>query len=105
VAPVNNLPHYCFHCNPAGVRLELRNGADPNWADECGVTPLMRVAEMYDAEHYRERKRMFRYLITAGADITAKDSAGRTVWDYARTCSARRFRAFVQMEFRRLTKA
>lgn len=86
------------------MRLELRNGADPNGADECGVTPLMRIAEMYDAKHYRERKRMFRYLIAAGANIKAQDTAGRTVLDYARSCSARRFRAFVQREYRRLTK-
>ena len=86
------------------MRLELRNGADPNWADESGVTALMRIAEMYDAKHYRERKRMFRYLIAAGANIKAKDNAGRNVVDYARSGSARRFRAFVQKEFRRLTK-
>jgi hypothetical protein len=66
---------------------------------------MMRLAEMYDPKHFRERKRIFWYLIKAGANMAAKDKAGATVLDYSRTGSARSFRAFIRREYRRRVRA
>ena len=96
------LMSHAFYCSPAGVRAELRGGADPNAIDlDTGKTALMWLCETHD-HHTRERKRMFRYLVEAGASLTATDRTGMTAWDYARAGAARSFRKFVQREYRRI---
>ena len=84
------------------MRAMLRQGANANDPDpDTGKTALMWLCEMHD-NHTRERKRMFRYLIEAGAALDAKDKDNLTVWDYARDGASRSFRAFIKREYQRI---
>lgn len=84
------------------MRALLKQGANPNQPDpDTGKTPLMWLCEMRD-NHTKERKRMFRYLIEAGAALGARDKDELTAWHYARNGASRSFRAFVEREYRRI---
>lgn len=84
------------------MRALLRQGANPNEPDpDTGKTPLMWLCEMRD-NHTKERKRMFRYLIKAGATLDARDKDNSTAWDYARDGASKSFRAFVKREYQRI---
>lgn len=61
----------------------------------------MWLCEMHD-NHTKERKRMFRHLIAAGAALDARDKDNLTVWDYARDGASKSFRAFVKREYQRM---
>jgi hypothetical protein len=96
------LSHYAFYCSPAGVRIELKNGADPNLADAgSGMTPLMWLCDMWSPKTLRERKRIFRYLVEAGGSLTQTDAYGATALDHARNGASRGFRSFVRREYQR----
>lgn len=58
------------------VERLLKEGADPNVADDVGVTPLMHAARHGDAA-------MVQQLLNAGADVAAMDSGGAGAIDYA----------------------
>lgn len=58
------------------VKMFLERGADPNRANDAGITPLM-MAVQRNAE-------VTRLLIDAGADVNARDSHGHTALFYAR---------------------
>lgn len=101
MAPKTRLGEYAFYCSPGALRKALRSGADPNERDPGNQrTPLMWLCEMYD-HHHRSRKRMFRLLVRAGADIELKDNAGLTALEFARWGSIKVFRRFVEREYRR----
>src|SRR5947207_12100008 len=102
MAPKTTLVHYAFYCSPGGLRAELKTGASPTEADpETGTTALMWLANLHD-KHTRTRKRMFRYLVTAGASLTQVDLQGATALDYARKGASRSFRAFVRREYQHI---
>ncbi|HEY0551051.1 MAG TPA: ankyrin repeat domain-containing protein [Verrucomicrobiae bacterium] len=61
------------------VRLLLKAGADVNWADADGGTPLMSAAASDDDVD------AVRLLLKAGADPNAEDDKGRTAYWYALT--------------------
>lgn len=54
-------------------------GADINYPDSYGRTPLMRATYMNDTE-------IINYLMTHGANLFAKDNSGKIAIDYARGC-------------------
>jgi ankyrin repeat protein len=56
------------------IRKLLAFGADPNLADNRGVTALMEAAVHGSEESVR-------MLIAAGADLALKDAAGNTIVD------------------------
>ncbi len=58
------------------LTLLLGAGANPNLADNDGLTPLMRAADRGDAERVRA-------LLEAKADPAVKDRLGRTARDWA----------------------
>jgi hypothetical protein len=98
----NDLGSLAFYCAPGALRSALRRGADPNEADpDTKVTPLMRLCEMHD-HHVRKRKRMFRYLVKAGASLANTDANGATAWDYARSSASKGFKRFVKREYQRI---
>lgn len=100
--PNTELSHYAFFCAPRALARALRNGADPNEADpQTGATPLMWLFEMHD-KRLRERKRMFRALIRAGAKLSAVDSTGTGVWHYAFNGVSRPLRKFLRWEYKRI---
>jgi ankyrin repeat protein len=102
MAPKTTLGHYAFYCAPTALLKALRTGLDPNEADpDTGTTPLMWLCEMHD-KHLRERKRMFRALLRAGAKLDAIDLTGASAWHYAMGAS-QPFRKFVRWEYRRIT--
>jgi ankyrin repeat protein len=102
MAPKTKLGHYAFYCAPMALLKALRAGQDPNETDpDTGTTPLMWLCEMHD-NHLRERKRMFRALLRAGAKLDAVDSSGASAWHYAFTGATRPFRKFVRWEYRRI---
>ena len=104
MAPKTDLSASAFHCAPWTLRNQLKSGANPNEPDpDTGKTPLMWLCEMHD-HHTRERKRMFRYLIQAGASLDAKDLNGLTALDYAGFGASRSFRAFIRREYQRRQK-
>lgn len=95
MAPKTDLGAFAFYCAPSELRAALRAGANPNEADpDTGTTPLMWLCEMLD-KHTRTRKRMFRYLVEAGASLTTLDIHGQTAWHYAAYGSSKSFRKFV----------
>jgi len=98
----NELHSCCWQCGPSGVRWCLRNGYDPNAEDERGWTPLIWLVRMYD-RRTRERKKMFRWLIAAGADIEHKAKSGHNILELAEDCCAPSFYRFVRKEYERLT--
>ena len=54
----------------------LRSGADPNAADRYGETALIRAVRSADSDKVK-------WLIAGGADVSAKDSDGRSALDVA----------------------
>ena len=76
-----DLHWHCFYGNTSSVRACLKNGYDPNVQDSSGYTPLMLLVEMHDNRTYRQRKRMFRYLIAAGASVELSDTIGADLKD------------------------
>ena len=100
--PKTELSHHAFFCAPRALTKALRNGANPNEADpQTGTTPLMWLCEMHDNQ-YRERKRMFRALIKAGAKLDALDLSGTGVWHYSFNGTSRSFRSFLRSEWKRI---
>ncbi|MBV1777254.1 ankyrin repeat domain-containing protein [Burkholderiaceae bacterium DAT-1] len=99
-----DLHWHCFYGNTSAVRACLKNGYDPNAQDSSGYTPLMCLVEMHDNAAYRSRKRMFRYLIAAGANISLPDTIGATLKDHVRHDQRGRLRSFVRSEISRLLK-
>ena len=98
---VSALAASAFYCAPGRLHALLRAGADPNEADpDTGKTPLMWLCEMSD-EHTRERKRMFRVLVAAGASLAQTDHSQLTAWHYAARSASPAFRRFVRDEYRR----
>lgn len=99
MAPKTNLSAYAFYCAPGELRKALRSGEDPNQRDpETQRTPLMWLCEMFDHNH-RSRKRMFRLLVRAGADIELQDHTGMTALEVAQWGAIRVFRRFVEREY------
>jgi hypothetical protein len=98
----NELHSYCWQCSPSGVRWCLRNGFDPNAEDERGWTPLIWLVRMYD-KHTRSRKKMFRWLIKAGAKIDHRATSGHKILELAEGVCSRSFYRFVRSEYKRLT--
>jgi hypothetical protein len=87
----------CFECAPSIVRWCLRNGCDPNLEDGSGWTPLIWLVRMYDGKHVRTRKRIFRWLVKAGARIEHRDKADRDLLALAKGCSPTLYR-FIERE-------
>lgn len=101
MAPKTDLSEYAFYCASGELRRALRRGEDPNQRDpETQRTPLMWLCEMFD-HHYRSRKRMFRLLVKAGADIELQDRTGMTALEVARWGAIKMFRRFVEREYGR----
>ena len=101
MAPKTDLSAYAFYCAPGDLRKALRRGEDPNQRDpETQRTPLMWLCEMFD-HHHRSRKRMFRVLVQAGADIELQDHTGMTALDIAQQGAIKMFRRFVEREYGR----
>lgn len=99
MAPKTDLSAYAFYCAPGELRKALRSGVDPNQRDPDTLkTPLMWLCEMFD-HHYRSRKRMFRLLIKAGADIELRDNNGLTALEVAESGAIKMFRRFVEREY------
>jgi ankyrin repeat protein len=72
---------------PEVVEMLLNAGADPNAADNDGVTPLMEAVVVRSPE-------LVKLLLRRGADVTMADEQGRTALDYARK---RKHRVIVAM--------
>lgn len=49
------------------IQAQLQAGADPNWVDDSGETPLMAAARVGELE-------VVRALLAAGADVHARDA-------------------------------
>jgi len=99
---ISTLGWCAFHCNPGGLRGELRAGADPNQMDpDTGNTPLMWLCEMGD-RHTKARRRMFRLLVAAGADLNQVNGEGLTAWHFAATSANKTFRRFVRSQYQRI---
>lgn len=60
----------------ARIQALLEAGADPNWADEAGMTPLMAAARVGQLAAVQ-------VLIAAGADVNARDAREFTALFYA----------------------
>jgi hypothetical protein len=93
----------CWERAPSGVRWCLRNGFDPNAEDRRGWTPLIWLVRMHD-KHTRCRRKMFRWLIEAGAKIDHKDKGGQNLLKLARRVCAPSFYRFVRSEYKRLIR-
>ena len=65
----------------AAVQLHVDRGDDLNARDDHGLTPLMLAAS-------RNRARICRVLIEAGADLSARDGAGNDALSIARAGGA-----------------
>lgn len=100
----NELHSCCWQCGPGGVRWCLRNGFDPNAQDERGWTPLLWLVRMHD-KHTRTRKKMFRWLIQAGADVEHRTKSGEGLLELAKGCCSKGFYRFVRSECQRLRRS
>ena len=58
------------------IELLIASGANVNSADKDNYTPIMYAARVSDAN-------VVKLLLDAGADVTKKNTAGRTAWDSA----------------------
>lgn len=87
----------CFECRPSVVRWCLRNGLDPNLEDDSGWTPLMWLVRMHDGRRLRTRKRIFRWLVEAGARVDHRDRADQDLLTLAKVCSQTLYR-FIRRE-------
>jgi ankyrin repeat protein len=95
--------HSCaWQCGPSVVRRHLRNGFDPNTKDERGWTPLIWLFRMWDGRHIRMRKKMFRWLIEAGADINVTAKSGHNILQLANGVCTPTFYRFLKREHRRI---
>lgn len=72
-------------CMPNIVRLLLNFGADPNFPNGDGVTPLMKtvILGIRDARPMADKQRIAEDLIDSGADIDAQGTNGMTALMYA----------------------
>jgi hypothetical protein len=70
---------YCFPREPQAqiIKLLIARGADPNSADDLGLTPLMVVTTHGNEEATK-------VLIDAGARLDSRNANGETPLDYAR---------------------
>jgi ankyrin repeat protein len=65
------------------ARALIRGGADVNAVDDKGLTPMMRlIAAKTTAPSLEARAEMLQSLLTAGAEVHARDGEGRTalIW-------------------------
>ena len=99
----NELHSCCWQCGPSGVRWCLKNGYDPNEEDERGWTALIWLTRMY-SRHNKERKKIFRWLIAAGANIEHKTKSGDNILVMAKGVCSSTFYRFVSSEYERLTR-
>jgi hypothetical protein len=100
----NELHSCCWQCGPSGVRWCLRNGFDPNGQDERGWTPLIWLIRMHD-KHTKTRKKMFRWLVQAGADVEHRTKSGDGLLELAKGCCSKGFYRFVRSEHQRLKRS
>ena len=72
-------------CMPHIVKLLLLNGADPNFRDKNGITPLMKTAILgiQDARPIKDKLQIIMHLIESGAEIDAQTPDGKTALMYA----------------------
>lgn len=77
VIPSSPLSIACSHQSLDSVKFLLSKGANPNYADRDGVTPLMALA-------WNGRVDIAKLLIAAGANPDQTDNQGRTALDRAR---------------------
>jgi len=66
----------CYHSNIEAVKLLIGSGADVNASNKRGTTPLMYARS---GELNTGSAECFQYLLTKGADASAKDVYGRDV--------------------------
>ena len=74
------------------ARALIRGGADVNAVDDRGLTPMMRlIAAESSHSPSRARAETLQSLLTAGADVRARDREGRTalIWAIKGTPSSR----------------
>ena len=72
-------------CMPNIVRLLLNFGAEPNFPNAHGVTPLMKtvILGIKDAHPMTDKQRIAADLIDSGADLDAQGANGMTALMYA----------------------
>ena len=95
----------CCWGNLAGVKRELRSGADVNVKDESGFTALSWLLRVGNRDEYRRRRRIFRLLLDHGASLDATDTRGKNIIAQARQTATGPLRNLVEREFQRLRKA
>lgn len=93
------LHSYCWECCPGGVRWCLKNNFDPNAEDERGWTPLIWLVRMYGCS--RERKKMFRYLMAAGARLDHVDKIGQNIIELAENVCSQALYRHIRKEYKR----
>ena len=81
---MTTLMHYCCWGSVAGVKQELRSGANVNAQDESGYTALGWILRMGNRTEYRKRRRLFRLLLDHGASLDVTDTRGKNVVAQAR---------------------
>jgi ankyrin repeat protein len=64
------------------ARVLLEHGANPNWRDEQGNTPIHRVIQ---SRIVLDPAKFIQLLIDFGADVSLRNRAGRTPLDEAET--------------------
>ncbi|HEY3453112.1 MAG TPA: ankyrin repeat domain-containing protein [Bryobacteraceae bacterium] len=87
------LLYAAYHGDRTMVSDLLKAGAPVNIADERGFTPLMMAVNSRTKD-----PEVVRQLLSNGADVNAKDKAGRSVAEWARTGSRREIIGLVVAE-------
>lgn len=98
------LMHYARWANVGGVKYELAGGADVNAQDKSGYTALFWNCGEGNRREKRQRQRIFRLLINAGASLEITDTRGWNVLRHTRYFGSWPMRRFVTREFARRNK-